>query len=500
MEVFSGGSYTGAGTGRVTRLWNPASTSADTTISMELPALRARSRDETRNNPIAGGAIHTIVARTVGTGLALQCRPDRDMLRWSETQAATWKKTVEREFALFSRFCDLAERHNLYELQSLVFRGVLESGDVFTVLPAVDDLRTPYQLKLQVLEADRIGNPGSESDGETLTAGVRFNPRTGAPSEFHVYARHPGGGYLGKDALEGVWVPARTARGTPAMLHHLRITRPGQSRGVPHLAPVMTMLKQLGRYTDAEIMAAVISGYFSVFIQSEDTGDPITGQTAPVTSTDVAGNQEIAMGPGLIVGLPPGSTANSVNPGRPNTAFDPFVQSILRQIGVGLEIPFELLVKHFTASYSASRAALLDGFIFFRGRRDWLATSFCQPVYEAFLEEAVAMGRISAPGFFSDPVVRAAYCRADWTGDSAGALDPVKEVEAYVLAIDNRLCTRERAEMELFGTDFGTTLDQKSTEEKKLKTAGLIELPAPPAAGPGGPARPPTPDNDTENA
>lgn len=44
--------------------------------------------------------------------------------------------------------------------------------------------------------------------------------------------------------------------------------RAGQLRGVPLLAPVLESLKQLGRFTDAELTAAVISAMFTVFIFS----------------------------------------------------------------------------------------------------------------------------------------------------------------------------------------------------------------------------------------
>jgi capsid protein len=43
------------------------------------------------------------------------------------------------------------------------------------------------------------------------------------------------------------------------------------------------------------------------------------------------------------------------DPKRPNTALDGFVQAVFQQIGIALGLPFEILVKHFTASYSAAR-------------------------------------------------------------------------------------------------------------------------------------------------
>ena len=151
---------------------------------------------------------------------------------------------------------------------------------------------------------------------------------------------------------------------------------------------------------------------------------------------------------------------------------------------MALGIPFELLVKQFNASYSASKAALLDAWVYFRNVRQWLALSFCQPVYETWLAEAVAIGRIKAPGFFSDPLMRWAYTRAAWPGDSMGSINPKDEVAAYVAAIDARLMTRERAEWELWGTDFNETFDQKQGEQERLRAAALLPIPKAGAAAP----------------
>jgi len=59
----------------------------------------------------------------------------------------------------------------------------------------------------------------------------------------------------------------------------------------------------------------------------------------------------------------------------------------------------EVLIKHFTASYSAARASLLEAWKFYLNRRHWFAAGFCQPIFEAWFAEAVSLGRIPAPGF-----------------------------------------------------------------------------------------------------
>jgi capsid protein len=91
-----------------------------------------------------------------------------------------------------------------------------------------------------------------------------------------------------------------------------------------------------------------------------------------------------------------------------------------------LEIPYELLVKHFTVSYSARRAALLEARKSFRMRRTWLASDFCQPIYEEWFAEAVAKGRIDIQVSLN-PLIRKAYTQAEWYGPAPGQIDPLKK-------------------------------------------------------------------------
>ena len=102
-----------------------------------------------------------------------------------------------------------------------------------------------------------------------------------------------------------------------------------------------------------------------------------------------------------------------------------------------------------------------------------LAADFCQPVYEIFLSEAVANGRLKAPGFFRDPMIRRAYCKAQWNGPSQGMLDPLKEVAAAEKRIAIGISTRQRETIEMTGGDFESNVAQLARENQLMKSAGL---------------------------
>ena len=200
---------------------------------------------------------------------------------------------------------------------------------------------------------------------------------------------------------------------------------------------------------------------------------------------DAEDETTIELAPGAVIDLNEGEKANGVAPGRPNSNFSGFVEAICRQIGSALEIPYELLLKTFTASYSASRGALEEAWKMFRMYRTWLATDFCQVVYEEWLAEAVAKGRIAAPGFFSDPLYKKAYSRAEWNGPARGILNPVQEVSAAEKRVKNGFSTRQSETMEMTGSDFYANVEQLKQEESKLKEVSDIaaeQKPAP-AAG-----------------
>ena len=191
-----------------------------------------------------------------------------------------------------------------------------------------------------------------------------------------------------------------------------------------------------------------------------------------ITSDSVTSDpNDYELAPGAINIMEPGEDVSFGTPSHPNTGFDVFMRAMAEQVGAALEIPADLLMMSFNSSYSASRAALLEAWKAFRMRRHWLVKDFCEPVYELWLTEAVALGRIKAPGFLTDPLIRRAYLRAEWIGPSQGQLDPVKEVNAAVVAIENGLSTREAEAIKINGSKYVANADKLAIENRLLRQA-----------------------------
>lgn len=471
--------------------WLTSGKNADDDIVMNIETLRARSRDLYMGGPLATGALKTLRTNVVGSGLALNSQIDAEFLGLTEEEAEAWEKKTEREWRLWAESidCDAERRETFYQLQSLVLLSALMSGDVFVTLPIIKRPGSVYDLRVGLIEADRVCNPyESIVVARNVLGGVEID-RYGAAIAYWVAKYNPNSYPVPYVTSMQEWTRVKafgTTTGRRNVLHVMAdVERPAQRRGVPLLAPVIEALKQLTRYSEAELMAAVVAGMFTVFIKSNSPQTPLGQMFDPAMQLDSRDPNSYELGNGAIVALEEGEEVQVANPGRPNGAFDSFVVAVSRQIGAALEIPYELLVKNFTASYSASRASLLEAWKMFRMRREWLVSSFCQPVYEEWLTEAVLKGRVEAPGFFDDPAIRAAWCGAEWYGDAQGQLDPLKEAEAAKLRVEEGFSTREREAAELTGMTYDSIIAIRKREEEARKEAELFDavVAAPPSSG-----------------
>ena len=493
-------------TKRSLRGFNAESYSPQMDIDYNLQILRERSRVLEMTSPLASAAVNTTVTKTVGSGLYLKPSIDYEYLGISKEEAEKWEHLAEREFLLWSesKHCDASCVHNFYEMQDLIFRGMVSNGDGFALVKYKDKTPyMPYELRLQVIESDRVCTPygGSENcetynfnivegrakNGNRVISGIEIDD-DGKKLAYYICNRYPNE-YIRLYNKMRKWTRIEAygkKTGNPNVLHLYNATRAGAYRGVPLLAVAIEPLKQLTRYSEAELMASVVSSMFTVFVTTNGSSanNPLSGMANPFGGYGANKNaepikrsnvEEIGMGNGAITMLEEGEKIEVANPSRPNSNYDAFVMSLYKQIGASLEIPYEVLLKSYTSSYSASRAALLEAAEVFKKRRTYLQDDFCQPVYEMWLAEAVATGRIQAKGFFTDPLIHKAWCGAKWNSTATvPVLDPTKEVQAAKMRVEEGFSTREAETVALNGSDFRTNVAQLVQENEKLVEAQKI--------------------------
>ena len=476
--------------------YNPKKLGYKADIGANLSTLRDRSADLAINTPVGTAAINTSTTHTVGAGLNVFPRPKFQILGISAEEARAWARKVRAEFDLWadSKDCDIYRKNNLYDMQSIAYQGYLTDGDSFAVFrrkPTTPDM--PYTLRLQLIEGNRVSNPLTTStyatgdptgvealnsdNGNRILNGVEIDT-DGAIVAYWVSNQVPGEPIT---SILTSWarVEAYGKRTSiPNVLQISNDTRPEQYRGVPYLAPVIETLKQVYRYTNAELTSAIIKSYFALFFteavtNSGSLNDMLSDNGVDDPTEPVVDVSEYNLGPGTLNALPKGVDVKSVDASNAQSTFEVFSTQLIKQVGAALNQPYEVLMKNFNSSYSASRAAMLQAWEEYKLRRKWFARDFCQPIYEVWLMEAVATGRIDAPGFFDDPLIRKAWCNADWFGPTMSILDPVKDMNGSTLRVENGVSTREREAAEMTGTDLEENIAQLAFEKQLMEKYGM---------------------------
>lgn len=473
--IRGGNTYTGATNKRSMQDWITNGNDANSAILDDLPILRERCRDLYNNTPAARGAISTINTNVIGIGLILRSTPDLDVLGLTDDEGQELSDLIEREFKLWADSqlsCDYTRKLNFFEIQRLVSMSQQISGDVFVLMPWVNRNGSLYDLKLQLIEADRICNPNDRPDDKKFAGGIEYDD-DGIPIAIHIRTPHPGNTV---DFTPPTWERIEyygEKTGRRNVLHVMEHERIDQARGVPILAPVIETIKQISKYSEAEIAAAVVNAVLAVFVKRPMPSDDVPVDYGDENTEKPWENTDYTLGSGTWIDGAPGEELDIINAARPSNQFDPFFLATMKQVGMALELPFEILIKHFSSSYSASRAALLEAWKMFRVKRSFIISNFCRPAFEEFLTEAVIKGRIHAPGFLSDIAIRAAYCSAQWVGPTPGQLDPGKEFDAANRAVEYGFVSRSRATAELNGQDFENVVKEQAYEKAILRKYGV---------------------------
>ena len=470
--------------------WQPGDFSGHGAIAADRSALALRVHDLARNDGWASSSVTKLVDTLVGGGWILIATPNARTLGITEPKVADeFAADIEAAWDDFvddpDCWADVQRTHPFGLLTALAMRHRVLDGEA---LGAIQwrDRGGPYATCLNVIDPDRLSTPFGQPDTPTMKSGVELDADDGAVLAYNIRVGHPADGWLGGGMR---W--ERLTRDVPGVgrrqvVHAFEPTRAGERRGFPPLAPVLKKFRMLGRYDETEMQAALLNAVMAAFIESpndpedlaKSLGDTPEGDEEyseyQAARLDFHERNPMRMGGAKVNFLYSGEKATFTNPTHPNAVYDPFVRVGLRNIAAAAGQTYEQFTGDLSqVNYSSIRAGLVEVKKGFTARKTHFAGQFMQPFYAAWLQEALARGRVKPPpGCPPFLAAKTAYCGADWIGPGMGWVDPLKEAQAVRERLSLRITTRRREAAEQ-GFRFRQIIAESASEDADMRAAGL---------------------------
>jgi len=456
--------YSGAKTGRLVSDWGTAATSANKEIREGVKSLRARARDLERNNDYVRRYLASLENNVLGsTGIKLQAKATDASGNFDSVANGM----VERAWADWGKAanCTVTGRHTWLDVQRLALRSVARDGAV--LIRKVRNWDNPFRFTLQVVEIDHLDveYTAKLGTGNTVRMGVETD-KWERPVAYHLLTNHTGDEYLGKPT-------ARERVPADEILQPFIAERPHQVTGVPWVASVMYRLNMLQKYEEAEITSARISSCKMGFYTKSEASEGYQGES------DAAGNLVSNAEPGQFEELPVGVDFKAFDPQHPSTAYGDFVKSTLRGIAAGLNVSYTSLANDLEGvNYSSIRAGLLEEREQWKSTQVWFIDHVVNPIFHEWLEYALLSGSINLPAAKVDK-----FARVEWKPRRWQWVDPLKDTNANILAVQNGFKSRRSIIAEA-GGDVEDTFSEIAADGDLAEAKGIAFEKDPPTIDP----------------
>lgn len=232
-------------------------------------------------------------------------------------------KIYNQIFSDWAKASDYTGRMSLRDQVEMLFRSSIRDGDHGFNIVESEDLRS---IKLQCIEADRIGSPHESRLDENYVAGLHL--KEGRVVEYDVYKRTVSGQYVKSQT-----VPASK------FIHYYRNRRADEYRGRTPLEPALPSARDLLEIFGFEKAAQKFASMWAAFVTTSDPAGNsgfAWDKTDPVTGW----NMTEAMPGKIFKGKPGESMEFAQGVARPNQAFLNLVELTIQMIALSLDLPF----------------------------------------------------------------------------------------------------------------------------------------------------------------
>ena len=354
---------------------------------------------------------------------------------------------VEAYWAEWWDKCDLTTRHTGSTLMQVAMMSMLRDGDFLIVLVRDKD----GNLKIQGIEADRLGDPFKVYTSLDLIGGIHIDRDTGAPSAYDIYNRSIGDFYTYQATI-----PSSQA------FHLFDPLRIDQYRGISAFHTAINDATDIYDIINFEKMAAKnASSQAGIVKRNNNNASDLSSLT---NDEDLNGNtiKLEAIESGKISYLEPGEDIIFPDgPSRPSGAFAEFHKILLRNICLGLGIPYSFAVDPSAMSGPTARLEMQQAGRTFRRYQKLLDDKVLRPIKNIVIADAVSRGLIennvgtrTTKGIFNF----GANVSIDLGRESASAISEFK--------------TGLRTAADIYaerGQDFESAMRQRAIEAKLIK-------------------------------
>jgi len=464
--------YTGAGISRLNTGWGTVPTPPNWHLWQGLQALRARSREQARNNDYARRFIAMCKSNIIGpNGITMQSRvadadgkPDKLI-----------NDAIESAWCEWSRYCDIGGRLTLAEMCRLIVATVATDGEC--LVRRFNSGPSGFQLKLIDPELLDIRFNEIRQNGNRVRMGVEMDQH-GKPVAYYLLDDQG-------DLYQSSYYTGKHIRVPADQILHLYLPEMiDQARGVPWMASALVRMKNLHGYEEAAVIAARIGASKMGFFHAKEGEGP-----EPLADDETIDGEFIQDAePGAFEVLPEGYDFTAFDPDYPHQQFGDFIKATLRGISSGFGVCYNGLANDLEGvNFSSIRAGVLEEREHWKTLQSWFIDGFMRPVFESWLDIQLTLGTIKTPTTNGMPKALPAdqfeqFRKVSFQPRRWAWVDPAKDMKANENAIKLNLKSRSEIIRDM-GRDPDEVWAEIQRENEQMKTLGISPAAADAATG-----------------
>jgi lambda family phage portal protein len=359
---------------------------------------------------------------------------------------------IERYWNKWCNDCDFLGRHNFTTLLQLAVTAMLRDGDCGFII-----VRDREDLKLQSVEADRIGSPYDQTDTDKYIGGINVD-EYGRPVSYTIFTRTINNQYVSPTNIVA-----------KEFIHLFDAARLDEYRGRSAFATALNATRDLQEAIKAEVQAIKYASYQSGVITTEsgaaDAGDYFArgnsndqGQVARLQSLD----------PGTVNYLSAGEKMEMFKSDRPTGAFGEFIRLVQAHICMAVGLPYGFAFDADKSGPMARMEAAMAERTFLRWR-GLLEGQFLNRIKNVILLDAASRGLIPDSEYLLD---------GRWCWPAKVSIDYGREARADIELWKAGLKTAGQIYSDM-GEDYEEALRARAKEAAMIVALGVeMDIPS----------------------